>query len=65
MRLSLRLRVAITFVLLIVVMLGGLGLILSDFISNQIIATTRNQLLAENQLVAGEVAELWQAELHG
>ncbi len=62
MRYSLRLRVAVTFVLLLVLMLGGMGLILSEFISNQIIETTRSQLLAENRLVASEVAETWQAQ---
>lgn len=61
MHFSLRIRVAVTFVLLLVVMLGGLGWILGDFISNKVIGLTRNQLLAEGRLVASEVADLWAA----
>lgn len=59
MNLSLRLRVAVAFALLLIVVLGGLGIILGKSISDQIVSLTRSQLLAEGRLVAGEVGKQW------
>ncbi len=59
MNLSLRLRVAVAFALLLIVVLGGLGMILGTTITDQIVSLTRSQLLAEGRLVASEVAKQW------
>ena len=57
MRLSLRLRVAISYSVLLILTIGGLSAYLWTFVRNSQLDNLRNYLLAETRLVAAEVSQ--------
>ena len=57
MRLSLRLRVAISYSVLLILTIGGLSAYLWTFVRNSHLDNLRNYLLAETRLVAAEVSQ--------
>src|SRR5450756_3030664 len=57
MRLSLRLRFAISYSVLLILTIGGLSAYLWTFVRNSHLDNLRNYLLAETRLVAAEVSQ--------
>jgi two-component system phosphate regulon sensor histidine kinase PhoR len=57
MQLSLRLRVAISYSVLLILTIGGLSAYLWTFVRNSHLDNLRNYLLAETRLVAAEVSQ--------